>query len=88
MTVCDLEEVSGYESLAREFPAKGRDCLAAGDRHQASEKGWGAASPMAKAVAAAQVREYDNHADFGSVPYRARVLTGNLRISELRGDVN
>ena len=38
--------------------------------------------------AAAQGWEYTNHADFGSVLYEARRLTGNPRIHELRGVPN
>ena len=49
-----FEAVNDYETQAREFPAKGRQYLAAGDLHQVSEKGWGAVAPMAKAVAEAQ----------------------------------
>lgn len=88
MIAHDFDEVADYEIQAREFLAKGRDYLAAGDLHQASEKGWGAASRMAKAVAVAQGWEYDNHAHFNSALYRARVLTGNLRVSELRSVAN
>ncbi len=38
-------EIADYEAQAREFLAKSREYLAAGDLHQASEKGWGAAAP-------------------------------------------
>ena len=80
----DLDEVSDYESQAREFLAKSRDYLAAGDLHQASEKGWGAAAHMAKAVASAQGWVYDNHAGFNQVLYQAWQLSGNRRIYDLR----
>ena len=82
------EEVADYESQAREFLAKGWDFLAAGDLHQASEKGWGAAAHMAKAVAVAQGWQYGNHAELSNVMYQARRLTGNPRLRQLRGVAN
>ena len=88
MIADDAEEVTDYEAQAREFLDKGRDYLAAGDLHQASEKGWGAAAHMAKAVAVAQGWEYGSHADFSEVLYRARELTGNIRVRDLRAVAN
>ena len=88
MTVSNFEEISDYETQAREFLAKGWEYLDAGDLHQASEKGWGAAAHMTKAVAVAQGWEYERHPDFSAVLYQARQLTGNRRISELRNAAN
>lgn len=84
----DPEAVLDYEAQAREFLAKGREYLTAGDLHQASEKGWGAAAHMAKAVAEAQGWTYDRHADFSRVMNQAVLLTGNYRLSDLRGRAN
>ena len=84
----DPEEVADYESQAREFLGLAQDFLAAGNLHQASEKGWGAASHMAKAVASAQGWEYSTHPDFSEVMYQASQLAGNPRIQELRGIAN
>ena len=81
-------EIADYESQAREFLAKSRDFLVAGDLHQASEKGWGAAAHMAKAVAVAQSWEYGTHADFSEVMYQASQLAGNPRIRQIRGIAN
>ena len=81
-------EIADYESQAQEFLAKSRDYLAQGDLHQASEKGWGAAAHMAKAVAVAQGWTYDTHADFSLVVDQARRLTGNSSLSGLRGIAN
>ena len=88
MAIIDPVEVADYAAQAREFLAKGREYLAAGDLHQASEKGWGAAAHMAKAVAAAQGWEYETHADFSVVLGRARRLTGDARLGSLRGTAN
>ena len=82
------QEVADYESQAREFLANSRDFLAAGRLHQASEKGWAAASHMAKAVAAAQGWEYGTHAEFSQVMYQASQLASNPRIQELRSVAN
>ena len=79
------EEVAGYESQAREFLVKGRNFLAAGDLHQASEKGWGAAAHMAKAVAIAQGWQYARHSHYHRVMNRAGRLTGNTRLPFLHG---
>lgn len=84
----DIDAVSNYESQAREFLAKGQEYLAAGDLHQASEKGWGAAAHMAKAVAEAQGWQYDRHADFSRVMNQAVLLTGSDRLRDLRGIAN
>ena len=81
-------EITDYETQAREFMAKSREYLALGDLHQASEKGWGAAAHMAKAVAVAQGWTYDTHADFSLVINQARRLTGNPSLSGLRGIAN
>lgn len=83
-----IEAVADYESQAREFLAKGQEYLAAGDLHQASEKGWGVAAQMAKAVATAQGWQYDRHPDFSRVMNQAVLLTGSDRLRDLRGIAN
>ena len=80
-----FEEVADYAAQAREFLVKGRGYLTAGDLHQASEKGWGAAAHMAKAVALNQGWGYRNHSQFHAVMNRIRQMTGNPRISDLHG---
>ena len=84
----DYGEVSDYEAQAREFLAESRNYLAQGNLHQASEKGWGAAAHMVKAVASAQGWEYRNHSDFSDVLYQARLLTGNADLRGLRSIAN
>ena len=86
--VPDPDAVTDYEAQAREFLAKGREYLTAGDLHQASEKGWGAAAHMAKAVAEAQGWEYEKHRDFSRVMNQASRITGNDRLRDLRARVN
>ncbi len=79
-----------YSNQAWDFLANGRKYLAEGDLHQASEKGWGAASWMAKAVAEANDWDYENHSQFnvvlGQVAQRmkARSPSDANRVYELR----
>ena len=88
MVAHNAEEVADYTAQARDFLDHGRSYLSSGSLHQASEKGWGAAAHMAKAVAVAQGWEYSSHSDFTEVLYRARELTGILRIRDLRSVAN
>jgi uncharacterized protein (UPF0332 family) len=81
-------EIADYEAQAREFLAKSREYLDQGELHQASEKGWGAAAHMAKAVAQAQGWKYDTHPDFSEVMYQARLATGNASLGGLRSIAN
>ena len=79
----DPEAVEDYRQQASIFLGRAREYLAADDLHQASEKGWGAAAWMAKAVAVAQGWEYEVHAQFGVVVRNASDLTGNERLLDL-----
>lgn len=88
MVTDDPAVIADHESQAREFLGKAPDYLNAGDLHQASEKGWGAAAHMAKAVAVAQGWEYETHADFSVVLNQAWQATGNDRLRDLRGIAN
>ena len=88
MTSLDFYEIADHEAQAREFLAKSREYLAQGNLHQASEKGWGAAAHIAKAVAVAQGWRYINHSDFSEVLYQARKLTGNPGLNGMRGIAN
>ena len=56
----DSDAAGDYRQQARNFLGKSREYLAEGDLHQASEKGWGAAAWMAKAVAETRGWEYMN----------------------------
>ena len=79
------EEVRGHSAQAQEFLEKGRAYLSEGGLHQASEKGWGAAAHMAKAVALAQGWRYTRHSHFHRIMNRAGGLTGNARLPFLHG---
>ena len=89
MTQLNLSEehdpvaVEDYRRQAREFLAKAREYLAQDDLHQASEKGWGAAAWMAKAIAEVQGWDYREHAQFGVVCRNAATSLGNERLLDL-----
>ena len=74
-----------HAAQAREFLNRASQHLAEGDLHQASEKGWGAAAHMAKAVAITQGWEYERHSQFHQVMNRARQLSGNDHLRHLHG---
>ena len=65
------DAVTDYREQAKLFLAKAWEYLAQGDLHQASEKGWGAAAHMVKAVAEAQGVPYQTHDEFNLVIYDA-----------------
>ncbi|MCY3569405.1 MAG: hypothetical protein OXH38_12300 [Chloroflexi bacterium] len=88
MTTIDRPEVETYARQSRTFLARSREYLAAGDLHQASEKGWGAAAHMTKAVAAARGWEYERHRDFTLVLDKVWKLTKNDRVRDVRGSAN
>ena len=88
MTASDPAAIADHAAQARDFLARSREYLAADHLHQASEKGWGAAAHMAKAVAAAQGWEYETHADFSVVLNRAWQATGNDQLRALRSIAN
>ncbi|MCY4555947.1 MAG: hypothetical protein OXF79_06125 [Chloroflexi bacterium] len=80
--------IADYRQQAREFLTKSREYLADDDLHQASEKGWGAAAWMAKAVAEAQGWQYKRHEEFADVVNRALRLSGDTRLRQLRAEAN
>ena len=82
------ETVEDYRLQSREFLDRSRRYLKDDDLHQASEKGWGAAAWMAKAVATAQGWQYDKHEHFGEVMYLARQKIGENRLNDLRKTAN
>ena len=64
--------VTDHLGNAQIFLEKSKQYLAEGDLHQASEKGWGAAAHIAKAIAAVHGWQYEIHDHFDIVIYNAR----------------
>ena len=76
--------VADYRQQSREFLGGARSYLANDDLHQASEKGWGAAAWMAKAVAEIHGWKYERHQQFSTVLYKAEQISGDDRLHNLR----
>ena len=76
------------ERAARHLLAQGFEELAVGDTRQASEKGWGAAAQMIKAVAANRGWQHKTHAALFSVIDRVVKETGDDRIRRGFGIAN
>lgn len=84
----DDATVQDYIQQSRDFLRKARQYLAEDDLHQASEKGWGAASHMAKAVAHANGWEYEKHHQFNVVLNNTRRKTGRDNLLDLSAVAN
>ncbi len=69
-----------YQDAARHLLAQGFEELAAGDSRQASEKGWGAAAQMIKAVASSRGWKHNTHASLYRVIDRLVKETGDKGI--------
>ena len=86
--VAEPDAIIDYETQAREFLDLAREYLGHDNLHQASEKGWGAAAHMAKAVALSQGWDYHTHADFFVVLRQASRAVDNERLLDLRATAN
>ena len=72
-----------YREQSRVFLEQAYRELQEGDLYQASEKGWGAASQMVKAVAEERGWDHTRHRDLFSAVFRLRRETGDRDISRL-----
>ena len=77
-----------YQDAARHLLAQGFEELAEGDSRQASEKGWGAAAQMIKAVASSRGWKHDSHASLYRVIDRLVKETGDDGIRNRFGVAN
>ena len=66
-----------YHEASRYLLAQARSELDAGDVRQASEKGWGAAAQMLKAIAEQRGWEHERHRHFSRVASRLRYELGD-----------
>ena len=85
MIAYNEEESRDHAAQGRAFLERSREYLSASDLHQASEKGWGAAAHMAKAVALAQDWQYTRHSHFHRIMNRAGRLSVSARLPYLHG---
>ena len=72
-----------YQQASQRFLAQAKQELAAGDLQQASEKGWGAAAQMLKAIAEQRSWEHGKHRHYHRIISRLRAETGDGDIRRL-----
>jgi len=72
-----------YTALSRDLLTKAQEALTQGDLVQASEKGWGAAAQMVKAVAAKRRWRHNGHGALFQVVDRLVEETGNPQLDIL-----
>ena len=70
-----------YKSAGSELLGKARYELAQGDLRQASEKGWGAAAQMVKAVAQRRGWRHDGHAALFEIVNRLAAETDDPQLA-------
>lgn len=81
-------DAEAHRQQARHFQRKSREYLAEGELHQASEKGWGMAAWMTKAVALTYGWEYRKHEHFNAILNHVRRMLGDNRIAGWRATAN
>ena len=81
-----MPEESPYGNASRELLAKARQELAEGDSRQASEKAWGAAAQMVKAVSDSRGWPHGSHSLLYQAVDNLVKETGNRQIFTLFGN--
>jgi hypothetical protein len=80
-----MTTTTDYQAGSRAMMTQSRTELAQGDLQQASEKGWGAAAQMMKAVAEARGWQHGRHRNLHQIASRLRAETGDRDIYRLFG---
>ncbi len=75
-----MQQTLTYQEAARQLLAQAFEELAEGDSRQASEKGWGAAAQIIKAIASQRGWNHNNHASLYRVIARLVKETGDKDI--------
>ncbi len=78
-----MNQRDGYAIASREFLTKAFQELAQGDVVQASEKGWGAAAQMLKAVAERRGWSHNSHRLFYGIVRTLVQETGDTQVANL-----
>ncbi len=78
-----MTTTTDYQAGSRAMMTQSRTELAAGDLQQASEKGWGAAAQMIKAIAQTRGWDHDRHRHLHRIASRLRAETGDGDIYRL-----
>lgn len=79
------DNVTKYTQQAGIYLSQANDELALGDLRQASEKAWGAAAQMMKAVATQRRWRHGRHSNFDEIIVRVHEETGDDEIPSLFG---
>ena len=77
-----------YRLASRQLLAQARNELAEGDTRQASEKGWGAAAQMVKAIAEQRGWEHKTHRQIWQAVRRVNDENSNIALSRLFRSAN
>ncbi len=80
-----MQRTTTYREQSRIFLAQAYEELAKGDLPQASEKGWGAAAQMVKAVAQQRGWEHRGHRELHGVIGTLLSETGDTELTTLFG---
>ena len=83
-----MQNTQTYQERSRAFLVKAREELDSGDLEQASEKGWGAAALMVKAVAEQRGLEHKTHRHLFHVVSLLVDEAGNSNIGSLFDTAN
>ena len=78
-----LESTARYATASRTFMAEALQYLALNDLPQASEKGWGAAAQMVKAIAEERGWQHDTHRRLYGIIGALAGETGDRQFSRL-----
>ena len=78
-----MTQQENYLAASKELLSKAHEELAQGDIRQASEKGWGAAAQMVKAVAERRAWPHNGHSLLFRVIRRLTEETGDEQIDRL-----
>ena len=78
-----MQQTETYRERSRRFVMKAREELLAGDLEQASEKGWGAAAQIVKAVAEERGVPHSSHGLLLGIAYQLEQETGEPGMGRL-----
>ena len=76
-----MQKTTTYREKSRNYLSQAHQELANADLEQASEKGWGAAAQMLKAIAQQRGWRNSTHRDLSGVVWALRRETGDLELS-------
>ena len=78
-----MQQAATYRERSKAFLVKAREELDAGDLEQASEKAWGAAALMVKAVADQRGLLHERHNHLFDVVHGLAIQTGDRQLRRL-----